>query len=101
LTACATFGAFRATRSTQARSNLINEAVPLPPAGGIYELPLRGDELNPGERFMTFVHKSGIQAEGKDISALRYTSDDNWSSLKTFGADKKVLTNYVDYGKPF
>jgi hypothetical protein len=75
--------------------------VPLPPVGGIYELPLRGDELNPGERFMTFVHKSGIQAEGKDISALRYTSDDNWSSLKTFGADKKVLTNYVDYGKPF
>ena len=72
-----------------------------PPAGSVYELPLRAEDLDVGERYMTFVHESGIQAEGKDINARRHISDSNWSSLKSDGANDKVLDNYVDYGKPF
>lgn len=73
----------------------------LPPAGSVYELPLRAEDLNVGERYMTFIHESGIQAEGKDINARRHISDNNWSSIKSYGANDKVLDNYVDYGKPF
>src|SRR6266576_6874579 len=101
LAVLATAAAFRSTRSVEARNNESTTMTPAPFAPQVYELPLRGDDLNVGERFMTFIHKEGIQAEGKDISALRHVSDDNWSSLKTDGADKTVLTNYVDYGKPF
>jgi hypothetical protein len=90
----------KSTRQVQARISTSLGAAPAPMAQ-VYELPLRGDDLNVGERFMTFIHKPGIQAEGKDINARRHVSDDNWSSLKTDGADNKVLTNYVDYGKPF
>ena len=95
--ACAAFGVLRKSRSAQARSY----ESPAPPAVGVYELPLRAEDLNVGERYMTFVHESGIQAEGKDINARRHISDSNWSSLKSDGANDKVLDNYVDYGKPF
>ena len=88
----------RGIQRTQARISTSSEVAP-PFAQG-YELPLRGDDLNVGERYMTFTHVSGIQAEGKDINARRHISDDNWSSLKD-GGDDKVLANYVDYGKPF
>ncbi len=66
-----------------------------------YELPLRGSDLKTGERYDTFVHAAGRQAEGKDIGARRYITDTNWSWLKSDGADSKVLSNWVVYGKPF
>jgi len=92
-----------ASRGTQRADARISRPAEVPPSpfAATYELPLRGDDLNVGERYMTFTHASGIQAEGKDINARRHISDDNWSSLKSDGADDKVLTNYVDYGKPF
>jgi hypothetical protein len=68
-------------------------------AAGAYELPLRGDDLAVGERFFTFVHKSGIQAEGKDIGVKRRRGG-GWTSLEEGGDDKKV-TGYLAYGKPF
>lgn len=74
--------------------------VATPLAASAYELPLRGNDLKVGERFMTFVHKSGIQAEGKDIGVRRHISDGNWSSLKDGGDDLDVKS-YVAYGKPF
>ena len=98
--AAGTVGVFRSSRTVHARNNESTGLAPMPMAS-VYQLPLRGDDLNVGERYMTFIHKSGIQAEGKDINACRHISDDNWSSLKSDGADEKVLTNYVDYGKPF
>ncbi len=66
-----------------------------------YELPLRGSDLAMGERYNTFVHAAGRQAMGKDIGARRYNSDSNWPWLKSDGADGKVLSNWVIYGKPF
>lgn len=64
-------------------------------------LPLRGNDLGPDERYHTFVHTSGIQAEGKDIGALRRISDTAWSGLQSGTSDRRVLKNWVVYGKPF
>lgn len=72
----------------------------LPIAAHAYELPLRGNDLASGERYSTGVHASGIQAEGKDIGARRHVSDSNWPFLKSSGADKKVNSSYIVYGKP-
>jgi Bacterial tandem repeat domain 1 len=72
----------------------------LPCVAHAYSLPVRGDSLAQGEMFITAIHSPGIQAEGKDITARRHVTDSSWSLLKTDGADPKVLTNYVDYGKP-
>ena len=69
-------------------------------AAGPYSLPLRGNDLPADQRYSTFVHTSGIQAEGKDIGAVRNTSGNNWSKLKADGADPKVLDNWLIYGKP-
>ena len=85
--------AARGTQRTQARTSRPAEVIPSPFAA-TYELPLRGDDLNVGERYMTFTHASGIQAEGKDINARRHISDDNWSSLKSDGADDDHA-NYI------
>ncbi len=64
-------------------------------------LPLRGNDLASDERYRTDVHTGGIQAEGKDIGALRRVSDTNWTILKAGTSDSKVLSNWVVYGKPF
>jgi hypothetical protein len=63
-------------------------------------LPLRGNDLSSDERYSTRVHKSGIQAEGKDIGAVRNVSGKKWSGLKAGATDKSVVTNWVVYGKP-
>lgn len=70
-------------------------------AANAYTLPLRANDLEAGERYQTSVHKPGIQAEGKDIGARRYKSDSSWPNLKTDGADKQDLDNWIVYGKPF
>lgn len=72
----------------------------LPFAAQAYNLPLRGDDLSGSERYNTFVHADGIQAEGKDIGARRNVSKTSWSWLKTDGANQKVLGNWIVYGKP-
>ncbi|GGO30174.1 M23 family metallopeptidase [Deinococcus humi] len=64
-------------------------------------LPLRGNDLASDERYKTGVHLAGIQAEGKDIGALRRVSDTNWTRLKAGTTDSKVNSNWVVYGKPF
>ncbi|MFN0279604.1 MAG: M23 family metallopeptidase [Pyrinomonadaceae bacterium] len=76
-------------------------ALTTPPFASGYELPLRGNDLASGERYRTFVHTAGIQAEGKDIGVLRYVSDSSWAGLKSDGANIKVLDNWLVYGKPF
>jgi murein DD-endopeptidase MepM/ murein hydrolase activator NlpD len=68
-------------------------------AASAYELPIRANDLKSGERYHTFVHTGGIQAEGKDIGARRFKSETSWSSLKTDGADKNDLNNWIVYGK--
>lgn len=73
----------------------------LPLAAQAYDLPLRGDSLVPGERFNTFVHAIGIQAEGKDIGAWRRVKGDQWSKFEDGATDSKVLESWVVYGKPF
>lgn len=66
-----------------------------------YTLPLRANDLAAGERYHTFVHAKTIQAEGNDIGARRHKSGTSWSFLKTEGADKQDLDNWIIYGKPF
>ncbi|HWW28183.1 MAG TPA: M23 family metallopeptidase [Caulobacter sp.] len=76
-------------------------ALPGVGAAETYRLPLSGADLATGERFSTFVHTGGIQAEGKDIGARRNKGGKDWSGLRTDGADRKVLSNWQVYGKPF
>lgn len=71
-------------------------------AQGPVEFPLRANDLASNERYSTFVHTAGIQAEGKDIGAQRHRSDKDWTGFKTDQAtDRKVLANWLVYGKPF
>lgn len=85
------------TSTTSLAASIVGTLLPI--AAQAYQLPLRGDDLAPGERFSTFVHAAGIQAEGKDIGARRHKSDSNWPWLKTDGADAKTLGNWIVYGK--
>lgn len=66
-----------------------------------YVFPLSAHDLALGQRFNTFVHAAGIQAEGHDFGARRHKSDDNWPHLDTDGADSKVLANWIIYDTPF
>lgn len=68
-----------------------------------YEPPLRANDLGPNERYSAKVHSDGnpTQALGKDIGARRISANNVWRGLKTDNADKKVLSNWVVYGKPF
>ncbi|SMB97139.1 M23 family metallopeptidase [Deinococcus hopiensis] len=64
-------------------------------------LPVRGDDLAGNERYLTFVHTGGVQAEGKDIGARRYITDTQWSAFKPDATNPKDLNSWVVYGKPF
>ncbi|MBY8823830.1 M23 family metallopeptidase [Sphingomonas colocasiae] len=68
-----------------------------------YEPPLRANDLGPEERYSAGVHskENPTQVLGKDIGARRLGADNIWSGLKTANADKKILSNWVVYGKPF
>jgi Peptidase family M23 len=66
-----------------------------------YSMPLRGNDLSPGERFGTGIHASGIQAEGQDIGGRRHVSNADWPSLVAGKADTKINDNYIIHGKPF
>ncbi|MES2442735.1 MAG: M23 family metallopeptidase [Pseudomonadota bacterium] len=63
-------------------------------------MPLSGGDLAPGERYSTFVHAAGIQAEGHDIGLVRWISDSNWSKLKAGKTDTKILSNWLVYRRP-
>lgn len=84
------------------RLTIIAAAMALTTAGAAqaYELPLRGDDLAAGERYSTFVHTGGIQAEGNDIGVRKHLGGGQWTGLNAKGADKKVLSNWLVYGKP-
>jgi len=84
--------------TTLAVAAVLSALIPL--SAQAYELPLRGSDLANGERYTTFTHKAGIQAEGNDIGAQANVGGGEWSGLKTPGADRKVLTNWRIYGKP-
>ncbi|CAN5817124.1 hypothetical protein BH11PSE1_BH11PSE1_12490 [soil metagenome] len=71
-----------------------------PLAADAYEAPLRANDFAPGELATTFVHTSGIQADGKDIGVVRQDGNGVWSRQSPAGADKTVLSNWVVYGKP-
>lgn len=71
-----------------------------PAAAKAYELPLRGSDLAPGERYMTFTHKAGIQAQGRDIGVKYSLGGGKWTGRTVVGAELKVLTNWRVYGKP-
>lgn len=63
------------------------------------EFPLRADDLNLNHRYTTTTHWSGgAQSEALDIVARRHIGSDNWSRLKTDGADTKINANYLVYG---
>jgi hypothetical protein len=66
-----------------------------------YVMPLSAHDLGVDQRYETFVHVAGIQAEGKDFRARRHKSDSSWPELKSDGANKKVLSNWIIYDKPF
>ena len=64
-------------------------------------MPLSAHDLGADQRYHTFVHVSGIQDEGKDFGARRHKSNTSWPELKSDSADKKVLSNWIVYDKPF
>lgn len=66
-----------------------------------YVMPLSAHDLGVKERFQTFEHVAGIQAEGHDFLGRRHRSDTSWRQLKTDGSDKTVLENWVIYNVPF
>ncbi len=66
-----------------------------------YVFPLSAHDLGVKERFSTFTHRPGIQAEGKDITARRHKSDHEWPRFRFDDPDTKVLQNWVVYNKPF
>ncbi len=63
-------------------------------------LPVSANDIAVGERFNTFPHEPGIQAQGKDIGLKRHISDSNWSALKDGKSDTTVLNNWLVYGRP-
>ena len=89
----------RARRRASRTALLACAATLLPCLAHAYSLPVRGDSLQVGERFSTFVHQAGIQALGKDINVVRRQSDSSWPELKAGASDTTVLTNWLDYGK--
>src|SRR3954451_8263838 len=89
----------RARRRASRTALLACAATLLPCLAHAYSLPVRGDSLQVGERFSTFVHVSGIQALGKDINVVRRESDSSWPELKAGASDTTVLSNWLDYGK--
>jgi hypothetical protein len=72
-------------------------------AASAYRMPLRASDLAPNERYSTRVHstKNPDQIKAHDIGAQRHNSDKDWTGLRTDDADKKILSNWVVYGKPF
>jgi hypothetical protein len=62
--------------------------------------PLKSDDLNLNHRYKTGDHNTGAQQGlGKDITAVRPTGNNNWSSLIADGADNTVNSNYLIYGR--
>jgi hypothetical protein len=83
-----------------------------------YVFPLRANELELNEWFVTGVHASkGIQAQAKDIGARRHSigpyhgpklqlmkippGQHVWDDLKSPDANQNEWTNWVIYDKPF
>ncbi|MES2822786.1 MAG: M23 family metallopeptidase [Pseudomonadota bacterium] len=63
------------------------------------EFPLRSDDINLNYRYATGDHSSGgTQARGRDIGAVRHIGNNQWSGLKTTGADSTVNSNHIIYG---
>jgi hypothetical protein len=62
--------------------------------------PLKSDDLGLTHRYKTGDHASGgLQGMGKDIIALRPTSNNAWTDLVSDGADATVNSNRLIYGK--
>jgi hypothetical protein len=66
-----------------------------------YVMPLSAHDLGVDQRYETFAHVAGIQAEGKDFRARRHKSDTSWPEQEFDGADKTVLSNWIIYGNSF
>lgn len=66
-----------------------------------YVMPFNSHDLGVKERFSTFTHRPGIQAEGRDFSGRRHKSDKDWPDLTADDADRDVLSSWVIYNKPF
>ncbi len=63
------------------------------------DFPLRADDLNLNHRYSTGEHWSGgTQEKGFDIGAVRHVGSDQWSHLKTDGADNTINSNHIIYG---
>lgn len=66
------------------------------------QLPFRGEDLKPGERFDTRVHAvTGQQDQGKDVGVVRHVGDNRWTNRKAVGQDGSQNNHYLIYGKPF
>jgi hypothetical protein len=62
--------------------------------------PLKSDDMGLTHRYKTGDHATGaLQGLGKDIIALRPTSNNQWTDLVTDGADPTVNANRLIYGK--
>lgn len=68
---------------------------------GAQELPFRGSDLLPGERYDTNVHAvTGAQDEGKDVVVARHLGGNRWTGLKAGKTNVTVNENFLAYRKP-
>lgn len=64
-----------------------------------YGFPFKGEELLPTERYATDKHRTGIQALGKDIIAVRHLGGTSWNEFGNVNLTGNA--RYVIYNRPF
>jgi len=66
-----------------------------------YAFPFKGEDLPAGVRISTGSHADGIQAQGRDIGALKYLGNSKWTDRVDGDNNNKANNNYVVYGMEF
>lgn len=66
-----------------------------------YAFPFKGEDLPNNTMISTKSHASGIQALGRDIGALKYLGNNNWTGYVDGNSSNKNNNNHVVYGMPF
>jgi hypothetical protein len=82
------------------RTAMLAGAALLSVSASAANFPLKSDDLNLNNRYVTGTHGGGyLQTLAKDIGAVRYTGNNTWSNLVSDGADSTVNSNHLIYGR--
>lgn len=66
-----------------------------------YGFPFKGEDLDAGVRISTGNHAAGIQEQGRDIGAMRYLGNNNWTDRVDGKSTNNSNNNFVIYGQEF